>query len=980
MFVLAAQAAAITPTTDRPAYVPNQLVIRTTPNISSADLNAALNKLGAKLIRPISVADTYLVELLPTRGVTVESAVTRSSTIPGIVYATPNYRVYPCAVPNDAMWNQLWGMRMINMPSAWDIEKGKDTVIVAVLDTGVSPTHPDLQGRLLPGRDTAEDDNDPAPSPADPESGHGTHVAGIIAAQGNNSIGVVGVCWNGVKILPVKVFHDNGDGDFVAVVEGLEYAKQQGAQVVNMSLGGPYGPEWLHDKIRELYSAGIILVAAAGNSSGPVEYPAAWDECVAVSALNTHEQITYYSCYGPEIDIAAPGGEDFEDGPGSIWSTFWSAATGDAYKGWQGTSMAAPHVAGAAALLLSAGVPPNRVVGRLYRAARPPKGAVLDPRLYGHGVLDVYQALRTSAEVDIVSPSDGQVLDTTTPLIKITTYLVRRETIKIYMDYADDNKDGVPDDLTKNIVFDGATADWMSDRIQYDVTTGTLVLKWPITAAQAALAPGTHKMCVMGTPSEAADPTPVKDWMVFFIQPHVVPAGLHLFSIPYPLPTGTTPYELFGSTNFRLARYVPTYNTYAKINYPGEIDNPDAWPANPGVHPEGATADTPPAGLGFWLYLTSNTPIVVDGMTDKSRAYVITLTRGATGWNMIGNPFPFPVPWESVKVRYRGKTLTLRDAITAEWIRPALYRYTTSGFTFQTPPEAVLIPWEGHWVRILPGKPDRPNDTMELLVPPIESGSIVETPRSRAVASGSDWSLRLMARAGNAVDSYNLVGINSRAAEGFDPLDVEKPPMMSDYVQLSFVHSDWGANSGRYATDFRSSVGSGKVWEFEVTTDMPSKDVTITWPDIAEVPKKYTLVLEDVDGGSQTYMRTRSAYTYNSGATPGTRHFRLRVQPADAGPMLLTNVAVSQTKGSALSISYTVSRDARVEVRLRDSLNKMVRSLGGNTTRAAGINSVYWDRRFDDGRYAPSGLYLAEIIATATDGEVAKTIRPILVR
>jgi len=977
-----AQAVAQIPPSLGPAYAPNQLLVRTTPGLSAADLAKALDQIGAKLVRPIALGNTYLVELLPTRGGTVEGSVTRATTVPGITAASPNYYYYLKAEPNDALWSRLWGMRMINAPKAWDIEKGKSTVIVAVNDSGVSPTHPDLQGRLLPGRDTADQDDDPSPSPNDPMGGHGTHCAGIIAAQGNNDIGVCGVCWDGVKILPVKI-STNADGNIPldAVIDGLDYAMKHGAKVVNMSYGGYYMDEFEHEKIKELYNAGIVLVGAAGNEAVSIpSYPASFPEVIAVSSVGPTERLARYSNYGTWVDIAAPGGDDsYNDAPGTIWSTIWNAATGDGYAGRQGTSMAAPHVSGAAGLLISYGIAPTNVARRLFRGARAPKYDVLDPTKYGAGILDCYGALRTNAQVTIITPSDGQILDTTTPAIKITLYLVQTGSVKLYLDYIDDNKDGVPDDPAKNVVFDGATADWTSDTIKYDPVTGTLTLQWPITASQQPLVPGTHKICVTGVPTEAADPTPVKDWLVFFIQPHVVRAGTHLFSIPYPLPSGTTPYEVFGSTDFRLARYVPMYNTYAKVNYPGEMDNLDAWPSNPGVHPEGETTDTPPAGLGFWLYVTGDTPIVVDGKTDRSRAYVITLTRGATGWNMIGDPFPFKVPWESVKVHYQGTTLTLKDAVTAGWIRPALYRYTPAGYTFDTPPEAVLVPWEGQWVRILPDKPDRPNDTITLLVPPLESGSIIES-KSRAAGTENGWSVQLGARAGSAIDSRNVAGVSGRASDGYDTLDVEKPPAMSGYVQLSFVHRDWGANSGRYMSDFRSSIGTGKVWEFEVTTDMANKDVTLTWPGISSVPRKYSVVLEDLDSGSRAYMRTRSAYTYNSGATPGPRRFRLRVQPADAGPMLLTNVTVSQTRGSSVNISYTVSRDARVEVRIRDWGNRAIRSLGGNTTRAAGINSVHWDCTYGDAKHVPSGLYLAEVTATGADGEVAKMVKPIMVR
>lgn len=981
VFVVAvgATAATVTDISTRPVYVPNQLLVRFAPGITDVDRNTAIDELGGTIVRSISLANTYLAELNPSRGATVETAISRASFVPNIVKVEPNYYCYDEAIPNDPMWSQLWGMRMINAPQAWDIEKGSANVIVAVIDSGVSRTHPDLQGRLLPGYDVWSNDADPSPSPTYPNAGHGTHCAGIIAAQGNNGIGVVGVCWNGVRILPIKRSGDSELelGTTAETVEALEYAKQQGAQVVSMSFGSERDPNTFeHDKIKELYAAGIILVASAGNAStNAPHYPSDYEEIISVSAVGPTEALASYSNFGINVDIAAPGG----DSPETIWSTIWNTDTGDDYAGWQGTSMACPHVAGAAALLISAGVPPSRVTGMLYRGARAPVTGVLDPLKYGHGILDLSGAVTSdSASISFVEPPDAAVLDTTTPSFKISTYLINKESIKIYLDYPDANRDGVPDNPSEDIILDGTQIDF-DPAVDWNPIDGTLSFTWPVNG-KPVLSPGTHTVCATAEPKSSAAANFVKDWMVFFVQPHIVPAGRNLFSVPYPLSADVTPYQLFGNTNFRLARFIPARNDYAKINYPGEIDDILAWPPDPGVHPHGDTIDTPPAGLGFWVELTADTPVVVDGVSDTTRSYDITLTRGVTGWNMIGDPFPFPVPWESAKVTYQGKTLTMNDAIAAEWLRPSLYRYTKSGYTFLNPPDAVLVPWEGHWIRILPNKPNNVNDTMILTIPPLESGAIVETKKSRLAATDGAWSFRLKAQTGTAADSYNMIGVNTRASEGYDLLDVEKPPMIGEYVQLAFIHNDWGAGSGRYAADFRPSIGTGKVWEFEVATDLANADVSVTWPDIVSVPKDYNLVLKDVDGGNSVYMRTRSSYVYNSGTKPGTRRFKLQVEPANSGNRLLvTNVAVSQTKGSGVSISYTISRDAQVEVRMRDNLNRVVRTLGGNTTRAAGINTVHWDSTFNDGRQVPVGLYLAEIVAIGPDGEVAKTVRPVVI-
>lgn len=379
----------------KPAYASGRAIVHLKTPPAGTDAvtyrNQALNALGVTLIRPLKLANSYLVKV--GTGKTVADVVNASRNIAVVKNATPDYLAYEQAEPNDTHWDKLWSLRMINADKVWEFEKGQPSVIVAVLDSGVSPTHPDLQGRLLPGWDAADGDDDPSPG----LSGHGTQVAGIIAAQGNNGLGVVGVCWDGVKILPVKVEPDDSEGmPTSAIIDGLEYAKTQGAHVVNMSIGGAVGSPELREKLHELSLAGIILVAAAGNDGiAQVSFPAAFDDCIAVAAVNQKENLAFYSNYGPEIDIAAPGGEDIDvvdNSDSQIWSTRWANGVDD-YAAIQGTSIATPHVAGAAALLLSTGMSAQEVKDKMLWGARVPKSGNLVPVAYGHGILDVERAL-----------------------------------------------------------------------------------------------------------------------------------------------------------------------------------------------------------------------------------------------------------------------------------------------------------------------------------------------------------------------------------------------------------------------------------------------------------------------------------------------------------------------------------------------------------------------------------------------------------
>jgi subtilisin family serine protease len=230
-----------------------------------------------------------------------------------------------------------WGIDRVDAEQVWNLTTG-DPVRVAIVDTGIDLKHPDLQPNIKGGINTINS----LKSPND-DNGHGTHVAGIVAAI-NNSIGVVGVGPN-IDLYAVKVLGANGSGYLSDIIEGLDWVIQQkqiqgGDWVLNMSLGTTADIQSFHDAIIRVNQAGITQVAAAGNTGGAVTYPAAYPEVIAVSAIDQNDQLASWSSRGPEVDLAAPGVD--------IYSTY----KGQSYAILSGTSMAAPHVTGVAALVL----------------------------------------------------------------------------------------------------------------------------------------------------------------------------------------------------------------------------------------------------------------------------------------------------------------------------------------------------------------------------------------------------------------------------------------------------------------------------------------------------------------------------------------------------------------------------------------------------------------------------------------------------
>jgi serine protease len=311
--------------------------------------------------------------------------------------------------PDDPMYKSQWHFNMVNAEGAWQVTKGEG-VIVAVIDTGVSPGKledgkasrfkrvPDLkQTEFVKGYNFVNNNDDPSDG-----NGHGTHVAGTISQSTNNAFGVAGLA-PGSKIMPIKVLSDGGSGTVADIANGIRFAADNGAKVINMSLGGGMYSATLARAVKYAHDKGVLVACAAGNGSRQkVEYPAAYDGCVAVSALGPDTKLAFYSSYGKETDIAAPGGDTRvdlnKDGlpDGVLQDTI---ARGDpnahGFFPYQGTSMATPHVAAAAALVIATGVTdPDRVEAVLKSTAK----KLNDPIRYGAGGLDAAAAVKKSAK------------------------------------------------------------------------------------------------------------------------------------------------------------------------------------------------------------------------------------------------------------------------------------------------------------------------------------------------------------------------------------------------------------------------------------------------------------------------------------------------------------------------------------------------------------------------------------------------------
>ncbi len=292
--------------------------------------------------------------------------------------------------PNDPLFDSQYALKNLKVADAWKITTGSPNVIVAVIDTGVDVNHPDLKGRLVKGYDFVNDDDT-----TEDFVGHGTFVASLIAATGDDKNGIIGLAPN-VKIMPLKVLSRSGGGDSTAIAKAIRYATDNGAKVINLSLGSPYPSRLIRQATDYAIGKGVVVVAAAGNDGSrgnPVEYPASFPDVISVGATGPTDKIASFSTHNSGVNVAAPGLNVL--GARSSQNTICrpvSAATD--YCLSSGTSFAAPYVSATAALMLSVNstLTPQQVLNLLERTATDlgPQGT---DDYYGAGLVNVGKAV-----------------------------------------------------------------------------------------------------------------------------------------------------------------------------------------------------------------------------------------------------------------------------------------------------------------------------------------------------------------------------------------------------------------------------------------------------------------------------------------------------------------------------------------------------------------------------------------------------------
>jgi serine protease len=370
----------------------NSIILDFKEDVPTAKISEEIQELSAKYNQQVgfnslfSTSDRiYIVE----GDKKVLKELKRSSLRQDTEYIEANYLYQASAVPNDPQYSQQWNFRDINVEQAWDETRGAG-VTVAVIDTGVSIV-PDLKStKFVAGYDFVKNKDE-----VSDDHGHGTHVAGTIAQSTNNGYGVAGIAYE-ASIMPLKVLASSGGGTVADIAEAIKFAADNGADVINMSLGGSGASNMMEEAIKYAHNKGVVIIAAAGNEGrNAASYPARYPDVISVAATNPGGDKASYSNFGAGVDISAPGGSAEGEGDnGKIIQNTINPATGESvFVGFPGTSMAAPHVSGVAALIKSTGVEtPDEIRNILLQSTRKVEEDHLNH--FGSGHLDANAAVK----------------------------------------------------------------------------------------------------------------------------------------------------------------------------------------------------------------------------------------------------------------------------------------------------------------------------------------------------------------------------------------------------------------------------------------------------------------------------------------------------------------------------------------------------------------------------------------------------------
>ena len=929
-----------------PESVSGQLLVKYQAGASAAVRAAATREIGIVVLKEYPRFDMQLVQL--PAGMTLNQGIAAYGNTPGVQFAEPNYLYRVNAIPNDPMFASLWGMEKIEAQEAWNLTTGAKEVVVADIDTGVDYTHPDLKANMwintgeIPDNDEDDDNNgyvddvygiNAIKDSGDPmdDEGHGTHTSGTIGAVGNNGEGVAGVNWT-VRIMALKFLDDEGVGATSDAIKCFDYIllmKSRGVNIrVTNNSWGSWGPSLaLQTAIDACGNANILNVCAAGNdgvdndSSTRASYPASFDSpsILSVAASDWNDGAAWFSNWGARtVDIAAPGT--------SILSTY----PDNRYFFFSGTSMACPHVAGAAALIaafdptLTGAAIKAQIMNTGDPVSWPGKSTVSNKRL------NLKRCLRPF-KVTYLLPKQNTVLYVTHPTMIAVVEGFSPSTLAVSLD-------GSP-----------------LDEVSFNPATGELTCPLgPLTPERS------YQLTVSGKDVYGGDAAAS---VTFWVRAKTLYPGKSMISIPA-FGVGSVP-DVFAEITYpRVAVWNPATMEYEQ--YPqsfADLTN-EAWAATDVITLEKKA----PAGRGFWVDLPSTNRLQLHGDVVRSdHSFSMPVVHG---FNMIGDPYPYPIGFGSIMIQYNGRLYSLPDAVQAGLIEPVLYRWEGNGYKFSLLPEAVLQPWVGYWILCRANTKLRP---MTLIFQPAEAGTPRAADTAPTRAQGNVWELPV-----NVVDRDTnqkatvILGAQENATNQTDfGLDIAAPPMAPGGLSLT---SRSGLLNEALLRDYRPLV-DGTDYRWEVTiSGTPGAQVVVNWPKLTGLPRNYVLTLHDQVTGEDRYMRTSANYTVTLGPQERERQLVITATPGDIGSLRVVNLQGQRLRANGgAAITCQITRASNVTMEIRTLSGRLVRRFPV-TAYAQGLVSVNWDGADNRGRRMPRGAYLCHVLAETSNGQKATAV------
>jgi len=860
-----------------PKDLPGEVLVRLAPGANAQQLAVSFGISVKKQLR--FAPNTYVFNGV-TGALDKMTAALRGT--PGVIAATTNVVYLPTSLPqsdpNDPLLQRQWAMRLLNASNVWGITVGerfvdgpKKDAVVALIDSGPELLTLDMFENVDPnGYDFILDqpyDESSAPIFFD---SHGTNVASCIVSTNNNNEGLASLPWEGVKILPCRVNQlvtANNVTTSVfsssAIVDAIYYCIQQQVDVINMSFAPSTTFSSNYDAIMaqaiaDAYDQGIVLVGSSGNdrffgTSFGVSFPANLSEVISVGAVGPSGEVAYYSNGGGSLDLVAPGGNDPNGTDLTrevlVADSFgFSGVTGipSGYSFAQGTSLSCGYASSAIAMLITQGAldesltPTEQVEAireLLHRTARNPLGGFSSE--YGYGILDAAAALRSITQyIDVTTPGPNETTESFSEPLEASIIQPIQDPLdagefQVFTNGTDitDAVDENGDPLVEVVDPDFGLIRYEPGlQSRYNIGINTINI-----LADSALFPG----CIRSLEGPAVGHIPERAYR-FRVTPRVEQAGIKMLSIPYQLRTNTDTLQfLFGGNLVRTARWVPERAEYAYWDIVGSPQDPEADllppPArdldldNLTLEDQDALLDQvgvikPPAGLGFFARVQNPTQVQLLGKSIRAGSYQIRLKPG---FNMIGNPYTFRVPWNVVNVRYGNEVMSVSEAASRNLMRNTIWRFQNGAYHFQALPQGELVNWEGHWVRSF--------KDLTLIIPRVASvlgGVSGVNVGSTGTQNADGWKTAF--RASSAGQSFGEVylGAAKSARDGYGQEDVENPPAPVATSDLRIAHRDWGTFNGGYAQDIRAKKDREQTWTLEVETFKAGIPVKLTWDRI----------------------------------------------------------------------------------------------------------------------------------------------------